>query len=134
MNKTLTAAVAALTVAGVAAGAAVPAQAQSYRHHDGRYDNRHRDNDDNAGVAIAAGVIGLALGAALASSSRDDNPRYQDNRYQDNRYRYGNSYRYAPHGASYAYTQPRYRVCTSRERAYDPYTGRRITVRRQYAC
>ena len=57
MNKTLTAAIAALTIGGVVASA-IPAQAQTYR--DGRYDRRHRDDN---GKAIAAGVIGLALGA-----------------------------------------------------------------------
>lgn len=38
----------------------------------------HRNND-TAAVAIGAGIIGLAVGAIAASSSRDD--RYYDDRY-----------------------------------------------------
>ena len=58
-----------MTFGGAVAATAAPAQAREYRHYggyDNRYYGRHRGND--TGVAIAAGVAGLALGAALASN------------------------------------------------------------------
>ena len=79
MRKILTALAAALTFGSAIAATATPANADPYRHgrygdggygyryyDDGRH-HRHRDND--AGIAVAAGVAGLALGAALASNS-----------------------------------------------------------------
>lgn len=141
MRKMLTAAVAAITVAGGVAAVSGPAQAEPYRYY------RHKDrNNNDAGVAIAAGVVGLALGAALASSGNNrrsssyyDNGYYQP--YYGNSY-YGSGYRQpyydrGPYSRPYAY-QDRYayspRVCTTRERVYDRYTGRPMTIRRQYAC
>ena len=67
MRKIMTAAVAALTIGGALASA-VPASAQ---RHDGR--DYHRDND---GAAVAAGIAGLAVGAAIASGDRGYAPRY----------------------------------------------------------
>ena len=49
--------------------AAAPAEAQRYRHRD----------RDNTGTAIAAGIAGVVIGAAIASSSRD---RYYDRGYR----------------------------------------------------
>ena len=76
---------------GAALGAAAltastPAMADryyGYRHHDG----------DATGAAIAGGVIGLALGAAIASSNND---RYYDRGYYDRGYypRYRSYYVY----------------------------------------
>lgn len=51
----------------------------------------HRGNDNTAAVAVGAGILGLAVGAIAASSSRD-NDRYYDARYDD-RY-YGSSWSY----------------------------------------
>jgi len=59
----LAAALAATALAGSA-----PAMADGYRHHGG----------DGAGIAIGAGIVGLALGAIIASDSHHD--RY-DRRY-----------------------------------------------------
>lgn len=148
MNKILTAAVAALTIAGSVAAVAGPAQAEPYR-----YSNRHKSNNNNdAGIAIAAGIVGLAIGAAVASSgsNRRNSSYYYDNGYQQQGYggAYGNSYYgngyqqpYYSGGynnAPYSYGQDRYayapRVCTSRERVYDRYSGRPSTITRQYAC
>jgi hypothetical protein len=51
---------------------AAPAQARDgyYRGHGG---------GDDAAIAIGAGIVGLALGAALASGSRDRDYYYEDN-------------------------------------------------------
>lgn len=145
MRKILTAAVAALTVAGGVAAVAGPAQADPYRYYNG-----HKNNNNDAGVAIAAGVVGLAIGAALArSSSNKRSSSYYDNGYYQQGYggAYNNGYYQQPYGGQsyyggqrpYAYDQGRYayappRVCTNRERVYDRYSGRPMTVTRQYAC
>lgn len=71
-----------------------PAEARS------RYYGRGHDNTD---TAIIAGIAGLAIGAAIASSGRDryyyrDGYRYRNGYYYDRGYypRYSYSYRYAP--------------------------------------
>lgn len=60
-------------LAATALAAASPAMAQDYRGY-------HRGGDNTAAVAIGAGVVGLALGAIIASNNdhryRDDNPGY----------------------------------------------------------
>lgn len=84
MKKSL----AALTLAATAVVASSPAAARE----------GYRDRDDTAAVAIGAGIVGLAVGAIVASSNRDrryvdrrydrryvDNGRYYDNRYYNNR-------------------------------------------------
>ena len=76
---------------------ATPADARD--HH--RYYSRHYDDD--AALAVSAGIIGLAIGAAIAS----DRPRY----YDDDDYYYRERY-YRPHYRSYNYyyydSYPRY--------------------------
>ena len=68
--------------------AATPAQARDdyYRGHD-------RGGDD-AAIAIGAGVVGLALGAALASGNRDRDYYYDDDYYQPRGYYYRSYPRY----------------------------------------
>ncbi|MFL5298458.1 MAG: hypothetical protein ACJ798_18935 [Phenylobacterium sp.] len=125
MKKVLTAAVAAVTLGGAIAATATPAAAQHYRggyggygghsYYGGGYGYHHHDN---AGPAIAAGVIGLALGAALASNSHSyayDRPYYRSGYYD------------------YGYERP-YRVCESTRWVWDPYVGHRVPVRERYAC
>lgn len=133
MRKLLTSAMAALT-ASAALAAAQPAQADRWRHH------RDSDNDEVT-AAIVGGIAGLAIGAAIAG--RGDRDRYDDryDRYggYSDRYRY--RYRYDPYTDGY-YGRPysrrdRYnygRTCISRERVYDPYIGRRVTIERRYRC
>lgn len=75
-------------LAAMAAIVTTPAQARPY------YD---RGGDNDAAIAIGAGVVGLALGAAIASSNRD---RYYRDRYYYDRPRYRDYYRY---------DRPRYR-------------------------
>ncbi len=93
------------TVGRVAAGAAAlsmvaaatTASADSYRyrhHHSGR-------GGDVATAAIAAGIVGLAVGAAISDNDHRDR-RYYDRGYSDRRYyappppRYGYGYGYGP--------------------------------------
>ena len=89
---------AALGLALVASAslAAAPAEARD------RYYGRHRGGDD-AAIAIAAGIAGLAIGAAIASDGRRD--RYYDGQYYDGGYdggRYYNGGGYYPR-SSYNY-------------------------------
>ena len=130
MQKFLTTGLAALTFAGAMAATATPAAAQRYYGGGNHYRHHHGSND--AAVAIAAGVAGLALGSALSSSGSHQS-YYRD------------SYSYAPqpyYGGGYGgysgYYEERYyappRVCISRERVWDPYIGRRVVIERRYAC
>jgi hypothetical protein len=143
MRKFFASAIAALTFGTAVVATASPAEAQ-------RYYRRHRDNDgDVAAAAIIAGVAGLALGSALSSSNRSSRGYYNqgygyDPRYSGYGYGYTPGYRYDPRYDSYAggygygydpaYRGYGYRTCVRRERAYDQYTGRRITIERRYAC
>jgi hypothetical protein len=68
-----------------ALASAAPAEAQRYWRH------RDRGGDTAAG-ALIGGVIGLGLGAAIASSNRD---RYYDRNYYDRGYYDDRAY-YAP--------------------------------------
>ncbi|HLI67392.1 MAG TPA: hypothetical protein VKU90_13605 [Caulobacteraceae bacterium] len=117
MRKILTTGLAALALAGTAVGGATPATAQSF-HHGFRGDfrgfrGRGFDRDDG-GIALAAGVIGLGLGAAIAS---------------DHNYYYGPGPYY---GDPYGY--PGYAVCYGRQRVWDPYVGAYVIERVRYAC
>ena len=103
MRKLLTASLAALTLASTLAGATA---ASAQYHRDGRHDH------DNSGAAVAAGIAGLAVGAALASG---DHGRYDGYRggYYYGEPRYAYSYYY---GDGYAGA----RHCRTRN-VWDPY-------------
>jgi hypothetical protein len=75
---------------------AAPAQA-----HGGYYGG---GGGDDAGIAIGAGVVGLVLGAAIASGNRDRDYYYDDEYY----YPRGSYYRSYPRYYSYNYDYPRY--------------------------
>ena len=90
---------------------AAPAEARD------RY--RHRGGDDTA-IAIGAGLLGLAVGAAIASDGRrdryDDSRRYNGGYYDDGYYQPG--YR----GSYYTYdSYPAYRGDYRRYDRYDRY-------------
>lgn len=88
-------------VAAIPALALIAAPAQA---RDGYY-RGNRGGDDTA-IAIGAGVVGLALGAALASGNRDrDRDYYYDEGYNDPRGFYYPAY---PRYYSYNYDYPRY--------------------------
>jgi hypothetical protein len=130
MRKALTAAMAAITLGGAVCATAVPAQAQHYnRGHGGGYNGGHSYGHgyNNNGAAVAAGVVGLALGAAIASS----NQGYYDRGYSSG-YGYNSGY-YAPPPYAYGYA-PAYRTCETTRWVWDPYYGRRVPVRQAYAC
>lgn len=80
MKTILTKAGLSVAMAATALTVAAPADAQRYRRYD-------RGGGDVATGAIIGGIVGLGLGAAIASSNRRD--RYYDNRaYYDDGYRY----------------------------------------------
>src|SRR3546814_3568369 len=93
----------AVALGATALTVAAPAEAQRWHH------NRHHGGDDAAAAALVGGIIGLGIGAAIASSDNDryDN-RYYNDRYYDDRGYYDRDY-YAP--------QPRY---SYRYRDYRP--------------
>lgn len=125
MRKTLAAALAALTFGTAAAVAAAPSQAEArgYRSHYYRHDR------SDAGVAVAAGVVGLALGAALASNGG----RYGSGYYEPYPSGYGGYYGRPYYGRPY-YGRHGYSTCETERWGYDPYTGERVLVRSRYRC
>lgn len=142
MRKIIATALASLTAAGAVLATAAPAQADPYRY---RHHKRGGDGDEVA-AAIVGGIAGLALGAAIAGNGKRDRA-YGDDAYRYGRRGYGSygyDYRYdRPYARSYSYgygdsygyyAQPRYRTCISRDRVWDPYIGRRVTIERSYAC
>ena len=123
MRKALTVAMAAITLGGAVVATAAPAEARPHGYYGGYYGGHYRH--DNTGAAVAAGVVGLALGAALASNSHS----YYDRGYYDRGY-YAPGY-YAP---GYYYGGYGYRTCESTRWVWDPYIGRRVPVTSRYAC
>lgn len=113
----------AVTACASLAVFAAPAEAQRYRYRD----------RDNSGALIAGGIVGLAVGAAIASNARG---RYYDDGYYGRPYRGGyyrdrgfydrgyyrgdRPYRRGFHGG---------RRCQT-ERFFDDYRGRWTRVRR----
>lgn len=139
MNKFLTAAVAALTIGGAVA-ASVPASAQQHGNWHGGNGGAHnggggggwhgngggnwrgggyRGGGYHNGNAVAAGIAGLAIGAALANSG---------NGYYGGNYYYGGPPPAYYNGPSY-YSY--YDQCHSEWR-WDRYRGRYIRVRACY--
>ena len=59
--------------------ASSPAMADDWRYR------RYHHGGDTAGAAVAGGIVGLALGAAIASNRNRD---YDDDYYYDRRYRH----------------------------------------------
>jgi hypothetical protein len=118
--------IAGLAIASTVALTAAPADAQRYRRH----------HDDDAAWAIGAGILGLGIGAAIASSNRRD--RYYDDYYGRGYYDrgyYGRGYYADPYYGSYDRGYYRgygrgyaYRDCVTR-RVWDGYYRRWVRVR-----
>jgi hypothetical protein len=115
----------------VAAASPAEAQYRYYRHHG-----------DRTGLALGAGALGLALGAAVASSSH--NRGYYGNGYYGNSYYggggyYGRPYAYndgyygRPYGYGGGYYSAPVRRCWT-ERQWDDWYGgwRRVRVCNRY--
>jgi hypothetical protein len=112
MKKIITGAMVGLTLGSAAI--AGPASARGWHH-------------DDAGVAIAGGLAGLALGAAIASSSH---PHYYGG-YYDAGY-YGAPYYGPAYGGYYG---PAYGgVCVGHRTVWDPYRGGYRVRTFRYAC
>ncbi len=112
MRKIITAGLAALTLAGGLGAASANAE-------EWRGGNRHHDG---SGAAVAAGIAGLAIGAALASDHDRYDGRGYDRGYGD--YRSGYYYR-TPARAYGDYDRRGYydhRRCVTRT-VWDPYWG-----------
>ena len=94
----------ALALTATALTAAVPAEAQRY--------NRGYRNHDNTGTVIVAGIAGLAIGAALASSNNRRDGYYEQDYYYDRgpAYVYDDSYQYRDYRPVYPrrYYEQRY--------------------------
>ena len=116
MNRIMTKAVLGATLAATALTVAAPAEAQRYRRY----------RDDDTGTAIVAGVAGLAIGAAIASSANNRDRYYRDDYYYNDNYRY-NDYNY-PRYNNYYYRERYVERCRV-ERRFDPYYGRSYRVR-----
>lgn len=100
--------------ATVLTAAAPAAEAQRYRHY-------YRGHD-GTGTAIVAGIAGLAIGAAIASSSHDRRYDYDRRYYRDHGY-------YPTDGYYYREQYPRYREYCDVRRVWDPYVGHPVLVR-----
>lgn len=99
-------------------------------HHGHRHHGRHyRDNDNDE---LAAGVIGLALGAVLGATIASSNNRSAP-RYDDRYYAPPPPPRYAPqsyYDGGYGYDPG----CVREVRQWDPYYGRYEYVQLRTPC
>jgi len=118
MRKLITAGLAALTIAGTLAAA-------------GAADAQNRSRRNNDGAVVAAGIAGLAVGAAIASGG---NERYYADDYGRRQYRpgYYDGYYYGPRSSAYGYYNSQDgrdyygpRRCRTRM-VYDPYLRARV--------
>lgn len=136
MRKFLASALAALTFGGAVVATAAPAQADSYRHRS-YYRHHHHSGGDKAAIAAIAGIAGLAIGAAIADGDNGRTRSRSSGYYSDRGYSYRNGYRYNPYDDGYYgdyYGGRRDRVCITRERVWDPYIGRNVSIERRYPC
>lgn len=100
----------------------------------GHYGRRHHYSydHDRRGDAVAAGIIGLALGAVVGAAVSNSHRRhrcdyrcggYDDGYYGDDGYNGGDGY----------YSRPP-ALCVTRERRWDPYEGREVIIEDRRPC
>jgi hypothetical protein len=127
MRKLITALLAAGTMAGAIFGAAAPASAQMRGGwhgggwHGGGYYGGWHGGGSNWGLPLAAGIAGLAVGAAIA------HPYYSSGYYGYAYPAYG--YAYPAYGYGYG---PAY--CQGGRWVWDPYYRRNVWVTQAYPC
>ena len=140
MKTLLTKAALGLTLATTALTAAAPADAQWRRGYDRGWDRGYdrgwdrgwNRNRGNGGTAVVAGIAGIAIGAALASSANDR--RFRDRYYRDRGFAYDYDDRFYrqrgfyPNDGYYAQRYNNYQRCWI-ERRYDPYYDQNVRVR-----
>ncbi len=117
MSGFLTKAGMGIALAATAITAAAPADAQRWGGYRGYRGHR---GGDTAAAAILGGVVGLGVGAAIASSNRD---RYYDRGYYGYNGYYGPRYRPVPRGYYRDYYAPPPPRVVYREYYRDPYYG-----------
>lgn len=128
MNRTVRSAVLSAAVAATTLAAMPIAEAgERWRHHDRRSVVVHQHND--TGALVAAGILGLAVGAIAAGVASQPRRVYHD----PYRYERADQYPAAPGYRDYSYDRyasgyepwsPEwYRYCSQRYRSFDPRTG-----------
>lgn len=142
MNRILRAviastAVAATTLAPIAASHAGERYYRDRGHHSHRYDrpqyrHYHRPSRpaivyrDDAGAAVAAGILGLAVGAIIAGAASAPPPETYAQPYADREYfpeAPGHQRTVAATGVAEPWTTGWYRYCADRFRSFDSQTG-----------
>jgi hypothetical protein len=129
MKRLLTSAL-ALGLAATSIPSTALARDRDWRHD--RYEYSHRNHRSDA---VAAGVIGLALGAVLGAAITNNNHRRYDRRYDRCYDRCGYDSGYSNDGYyedGYGYDGPS--LCVVRERRWDPYSGRQIYIEERRPC
>jgi hypothetical protein len=111
----------AAALGATAIGAAAPADARPWGWGGRHYGHYYRGGGGDAGLAIGAGILGLAAGAAIASSAGPRGYYGGGGYYED----YG--YAPPPPPPAYSYEQ----VCRTYNR-WDPYYGGYTSYRRCY--
>ncbi len=109
-----------IALAATALTAAAPADAQRWGrgYRGGGWGGyHHRGGGNVAGAAVLGGILGLGVGAAIASSNR---PRYVDRGYYDDGYYRGPPVR--------TYYRQDYRPRCWSEWRVDPYYGDQVQV------
>jgi hypothetical protein len=86
------------------------------------------------GDAVAAGVVGLALGTVLGSAISEGHRGYRGYgcRYDCGGYYYDDDYDRGYY-RDYYYRRPP-AICVTRERRFDPYDGREVIIEERHYC
>ena len=147
MNRYLTGTMAALIMGASALAGAGPAAAHDHHGYGGGgYGYEHHGDGNGVGLAIAGGLLGLAVGAALAGHSNSGG-QYGDYYEGPSPYSEYGGYPYSQYGRSYGgsyggsygdqsyYESDRYeRQCIRRTQIWDGYRDRYVVRQVRYAC